>query len=78
MAAIDAAGNLSPKTTAVSVTTPPATTVPGDINGDGTINILDLSILLSHYGINYAPADLNHDNTVNIFDLSILLGNYGK
>jgi hypothetical protein len=49
----------------------------GDINGDGNVDIFDLSILLSHYGTNYAAADLNHDGTVSVLDLSILLSNYG-
>jgi hypothetical protein len=50
---------------------------PGDVNNDGTVNIFDLSILLSHYGGVYTPADFNNDGVVNIFDLSILLSNYG-
>jgi hypothetical protein len=56
--------------------------VPGDINGDGTVNITDLSILLSNYNKTPATAsnpnsDINGDNIINIFDLSILLSNYG-
>jgi hypothetical protein len=50
----------------------------GDIDGDGAININDLSILLSNYNKVYAPADLNGDQIVNVFDLSVLLSNYGK
>jgi hypothetical protein len=50
----------------------------GDINGDGAINITDLSIVLSNWGIIGGVADLNKDNKVNIFDLSILLSNYGN
>lgn len=58
----------------------------GDINGDGTVNVVDLSLLLSSFG-SRSPActtnpsytcDLNSDNVVNIFDLSVLLGNYGQ
>ena len=52
--------------------------VVGDINGDGQVNIFDLSILLSKWSTNYAPADLNSDGTVNIFDLSILLSHWGQ
>jgi hypothetical protein len=56
--------------------------VPGYINGDGTVNITDLSILLSNYNKTPATAsnpnsDINGDNIINIFDLSILLSNYG-
>jgi hypothetical protein len=55
-----------------------AATKQGDLNGDGAVNIFDLSILLSSYNTTNANADINKDGTVNIFDLSILLSNYGK
>jgi hypothetical protein len=54
-----------------------------DINGDGTVDIFDLSIMLSQYhkpataNANAAKADLNRDGEVNVFDLSILLTRYG-
>ncbi len=53
----------------------------GDINGDGTINIQDLSILAGYWGQTNpeAPlADLNGDHIVNIQDLSILAGHWGQ
>jgi hypothetical protein len=51
----------------------------GDLNSDGKVDVLDLSILLSHYtqtgtGI---TGDINSDGKVDILDLSILLSNYG-
>lgn len=49
----------------------------GDLNNDGVINVLDLSILLSNYNTTNSVADINKDGTVNILDLSILLSNYG-
>lgn len=58
--------------------TPAASSHSPDINGDGIVNIVDLSILLSNYTSNYAPADLNGDGIVNITDLSVLLSNYGQ
>src|SRR4051812_17905853 len=51
--------------------------LPGDLNSDNTVNITDLSILLSNYGTSNASADINNDGTVNILDLSVLLSNYG-
>jgi hypothetical protein len=63
---------LSPQ--AFTVTTTPK---PGDLNSDGTVNITDLSILLSSWNTTSATADINKDGTVNILDLSILLSNYG-
>ncbi len=52
--------------------------LPGDINNDNTVNITDLSILLTNYGTTNTTADLNGDSTVNITDLSILLSNFNK
>jgi hypothetical protein len=54
-----------------------ASSKQGDLNNDGAVNILDLSILLSNYATSNAIADINKDGTVNILDLSILLSNYG-
>jgi len=51
-----------------------------DINGDGVVNVFDLSILLSHWGAtsaSYAQGDLNGDGVINVFDLSILLSHWG-
>lgn len=65
-----------------STVTPPPSPPPsgnkvGDINSDGSVNIFDLSILLSNYDASTASCDINSDNIVNIFDLSILLSHYG-
>jgi hypothetical protein len=60
---------------------PPTTTKVGDINGDGNVNIFDLSLLLSRYNQTVTVntnGDLNGDSRVTIIDLSILLSNYGK
>lgn len=48
----------------------------GDINGDGKIDVFDLSILLSQWG-KAGTGDLNSDGVVNITDLSILLSKWG-
>jgi len=51
----------------------------GDINGDGNVNLVDMSILLSTYGkVTNLKADLNADGKVDLKDLSILLSNFGK
>jgi len=52
-----------------------------DINGDGTVNILDLSILAAHYnktGQTFSTGDINGDGVVNILDLSILAAAWGS
>jgi hypothetical protein len=49
--------------------------VPGDLDGNGTVDSADLSILLNGWG---TPAgDLNGDGTTDSADLSILLNNWG-
>jgi hypothetical protein len=53
---------------------------PGDINGDGVVNIQDLTTLLGSFGQDVIPSeggDLNGDGTVNINDLSLLVSNLG-
>ncbi len=52
-----------------------------DLNADGTVNLTDLSILLSHFGTTGnagLTGDINGDGAVNLTDLSILLTNFGK
>lgn len=58
--------------------TPTPPPKPGDINGDGCVNVVDFSILLSKWGTNDTGADLNLDGTVNVVDFSILLSNWGN
>jgi len=56
----------------------------GDINGDGTINNQDLTLLIQEYGLTpdsptWNPnADLNKDNVIDEQDLYILGKNYGN
>jgi len=58
--------------------------LPGDVNGDGIVNILDLSRLGKAFGATATDpnwdkeADINSDNIVEVLDLSILGKNYGK
>jgi hypothetical protein len=64
-------------TTSVTVSNSNPTQKTGDINNDGSVNIFDLSILLSKWGTTDTASDLNKDGTVNVFDLSILLSHWG-
>lgn len=55
-------------------------TIPGDLNGDGIVDVADLLLLLGAWGPcagESCPADLNDDGTVDVADLLILLGNWG-
>jgi hypothetical protein len=59
----------------VTVTVVP---VPGDVNGDGVVNCLDLALVKAAFGTTtgqpgFNPnADLNHDGVVNVLDLSFV------
>ncbi len=54
---------------------------PGDVNGDGTVNVLDLIDLLLCFGQPANPpcdsVDVNNDGTVNVLDLIELLLAFG-
>ncbi|MFN0136510.1 MAG: hypothetical protein ACKVS9_10400 [Phycisphaerae bacterium] len=54
---------------------------PGDLNGDGGVNLSDLAVLLTNFGVSgdvtYTDGDLDLDGNVNLTDLAIMLGNFG-
>jgi hypothetical protein len=74
-------GSATPTPTPTPTITPTPSPTPtykvGDLNHDGSVNIFDLSILLSHWGTADATSDINGDGAVNIFDLSIFLSHWG-
>jgi len=86
------AQSCSPRTTAVvsksssqnSSETPTNVRLIGDVNGDGTVDVLDLEALRKAYGTmpgrpNWnSNCDLNSDNKVDFIDLYCLSKNYGK
>ena len=54
----------------------------GDANGDGRVDINDLTIVLNNYGqsgMSWSQGSMDGDptGTIDINDLSIVLGNYG-
>jgi hypothetical protein len=57
--------------------------IDGDLNCDGVVNIVDLNLVLSHFGQistdgGWDPfADSNGDGVVNIVDLNAVLSNFG-
>jgi hypothetical protein len=55
--------------------------VPADLDGDGDVDLSDLSQLLGHYGTlsgaTYEDGDLDGDGDVDLADLAELIGNYG-
>jgi hypothetical protein len=52
--------------------------IPGDVNGDGVVNCLDLDLVKAAFGTKtgeaaFNPAaDVNHDGVVNVLDLSFV------
>ena len=42
---------------------------PADLNNDGEVNVLDLTLLAKVFGTDDSTADVNGDGVVNIFDL---------
>ena len=54
-----------------------------DVNIDGVINILDLTLVAAHFGTTPAAdqtlnIDVNADGTVNILDLTLVASHFGK
>ncbi len=58
-----------------------AADVPGDANGDGQVDVQDLTLVAAHFNTSPpgdARADLNGDGVVNIFDLALVGLHYGR
>jgi hypothetical protein len=58
--------------------------IPADINGDGSVNILDAILFENYFGMQQgepgwnANADINPDGKINILDLIMVAENFGK
>jgi hypothetical protein len=54
---------------------------PGDANGDGKVDINDLTIVLANFGrtgMIWSQGEFTGDGTVDVNDLTIVLANFGK
>ncbi len=55
--------------------------LPGDANGDGRVDVNDLTIVLSHFGqtgATWAQGEFTGDGTVDVNDLTIVLAHFGQ
>lgn len=61
---------------------PSPTAIPGDINGNGTVDIFDYNNLLENFGktgaAGFIPADIIKNGVIDVFDYNKLLENFGK
>ncbi|MFZ1301238.1 MAG: dockerin type I domain-containing protein, partial [Candidatus Microsaccharimonas sp.] len=77
----DEAGNTTVSTDRTFTTAATPTYVPADINQDGVVGILDISLIVSKWntsGAGLGRSDINSDGTVNALDLSIVIAGYGQ
>ena len=44
-----------------------------DLNGDGVVDFIDVSIFINCYNTGAACADINGDGVVNFFDISLFI-----
>ena len=53
---------------------------PGDLNGDGLVDLADLGVLLADFGcsVGDCPGDIDGDGDTDLADLGILLANFGR
>ena len=49
----------------------------GDIEGDGSVDVGDLLLIIDYWGSTNPAGDLNGDGSVNVTDLLIVVGNWG-
>jgi MYXO-CTERM domain-containing protein len=59
-----------------------AAPLPGDANGDGRVDVNDLTIVLSDFGkssgMSWSTGDFNGDGRVDVNDLTTVLSNFGQ
>lgn len=51
---------------------------PGDVNGDGAVNLADLNLVLANFGQATSEGDANADGVVDLADLNLILSQFGQ
>ena len=73
------AGNEVPFADEICTVTTPVTSLKGDVDDNGSVNISDVTTLIDYLlsgnasGINVTAADCNQDSLVNISDVTALI-----
>ena len=63
---------------ATATSTPDRSSIPGDINADGRVDVFDSAILAASYKSGDEAADLDGSGAVDEVDVTILRQNFGK
>ena len=72
-----AAVSTIPQTENAEITEPPL--LPEDVNNDGIVNIIDLTLVAANFGkTGTHAADVNGDGVVNIIDLTLVAAAFGN
>ena len=77
----DEAGNSTVSSDRTFTTAAIPTYAASDIDQDGVVGILDVSLVITKWnnsGASLGRADINGDGVVNALDLSVLIANYGQ
>ena len=70
-------GSSVPQIENAGITEPPQ--LPVDVNQDGVVNIIDLTLVASNFGKTGSnDADVNNDGVVNIIDLTLVAAAFGN
>ena len=70
-------GSSIPQIENAEITEPPQ--LPADVNQDGVVNIIDLTLVASNFGkTGQNAADVNDDGVVNIIDLTLVAAAFGN
>jgi choice-of-anchor B domain-containing protein len=52
--------------------------VPGDANGDGSVDLTDLNLVLANFGQAVTEGDVTGDGSVDLADLNLVLSQFGN